>query len=331
MRSAPSAWWRRMCCLAESSGVPEDASVTLRFMFDKEQSALERKPARKARLAARGSNPLGSEDRTRGFNRSGSQQVGGTDNLPRLGFGHLAHRVHRFEARLHSPRDAVRLRLLVELTHFVPRDLQAYPGFFRYLLDDPAPRIRWEAARRLAYQMGPSHPLPQVQLEVPLHGVVDAESARSIADLRQRTMSTEGKPLAWGMEALGFLGDEPSAPLFEAHLNHKAPTMRLRAALASVRVGRMKPGLQALRNLASIAPLSRAPMVPVLAAEALVRAGEEGALTQLVVHTRALDWTSLGHGPEQILEDLTGVFRDGPDAWEDYLRRRGAWSLANKS
>lgn len=235
-------------------------------------------------------------------------------------FSDLAPRVHRFEQRLRSPHDAVRLRLLVELTHFRPRDARAFPPYFTHLLQDPAPVIRWEAARRLAYQLGPAHELPRLSAwQVPMHGLVDGASESSVARLRARTIQGGGSRLAWGLEALGLLGDEPSGPLFETYLNAPAPKLRLRAALAAVRAGRKDRGMNALHDLAHGAPEQEAPLVPVLAAEALVRAGERDALGLLVRHARSYDWTSLAHGPEQLLEDLTGQFRDSPEQWAEAI------------
>lgn len=62
-----------------------------------------------------------------------------------------------------------------------------------------------------------------------------------------------------------------------------------------------------------------------LAAEGLVRAGDAQGLERLVEQARAFDWTASPHGPEQILEDLTGTFRGCPDDWETYLEARGAF------
>lgn len=283
-------------------------SVQPRLTFGREQAVIGRGPARRSVL-----------ERDAGRPRS----VEGSQESPAPRFAALAVRVAGFHARLHSPHDAVRLRLLKELTHFRPRDERHYPRFFQYLLQDPASELRWQSARRLAAQLGPARRLPRLgPLRVPMHGVVDATNEGSLDRLRRRTVEG-GARLVWGLEVLGMVADEPSLPLFEAHLDDRAPKLRLRAALAACRVGRGDEGLDVLRGLAEVPPSPEEPMVPVLAAEALVRAGEPRGLSRLVEHARAVDWTAFAFGPQQLLEDLTGAFAGSPDDWAAYLDRHG--------
>lgn len=232
----------------------------------------------------------------------------------------LAPRVSNFFARLKSPQDSVRLRLLEELTHFRPRDGRHYPPFFRYLLDDPAAEIRWEAARRLSLQLGPTLPFSVLKgISVPSHGVIDPQDPGSVERLRKRTRSGWGTRVLWGVEALGLVGDAPSLPVVERHLDARAPQLRLRAAMAALRLGQAQDPLDVLKQLAQRHPGRSDAMVPVLAAEGLVRAGHRAGLSRLAELLGAFDWSARSHGPQQILEDLTGTFRSDPDGWLRYL------------
>ncbi|MEL6185363.1 MAG: hypothetical protein AAFU79_12130 [Myxococcota bacterium] len=241
-----------------------------------------------------------------------------SDEAPESRFRALVPRVEGFLSRLSDPEQAVRMRLLTELTRLRPRDARYYPPLFRHLLRDPAGSIRWAAARRLSLQLGPRHPFEvPASLEVPVLGVVDPLNEKSVAQVR-RKVEGAGR-LASSLELLGVLADEASQPLFTAYLDHGAPALRLRAAFGSLQVGLVDEGLAVLRSLAQVSPRGEAPMLPVLAAEAMVRAGDRSGLDRLVAHARCFPWETSPFGPCHILEDLTGVHHRSVEQWAAYV------------
>lgn len=232
----------------------------------------------------------------------------------------LAPRVPHFHERLNSPDEVVRRTLLTHLTYFRPRDSAHYPGYFRHLLKDPWPSLRWEAMHRLWEHGIPlsKEELPE-SFAAPYVGLVPREDAAKL-----RALGAPGDPLAgWTIHVLGILGDRDAVPAARQLLDSTNVFVRLSAAAALVRLGEKADGVAALESLTT-APDDASGFYRYRSAEILVRLGRKEHLEVLIGMLERGVRNDYADGPIQILEDLTGEFHPTPAAWR-------AWWTARKA
>ena len=232
----------------------------------------------------------------------------------------LAPRVPNFIERLNSPDEVVRRTLLTHLTYFRPRDSAHYPGYFRHLLKDPWPSLRWEALHRL-WEHGivlSKDELPE-SFAAPCVGLVRREDAAKL-----RVLGDANAPLAgWTLHVLGILGDREAAPAARQLLDSTNVFVRFSAAAALVRLGEKADGVAALESLLE-ARDDPSGFYRYRSAEILVRLGKKERLEVLIDMLERGVRNDYADGPIQILEDLTGAFHPTPAAWR-------AWWTAQKA
>ena len=234
-------------------------------------------------------------------------------------FPEIALRIRHLDRRMASADPKARLRVLTELTYFRARDSRVYPPFFRALLDDPSPAIRWEAAHRLWEHDPLLHPEElSKSFTVPLVGDLDAKNAQQIAAFR-KAAGAGGAEAGWAIHALSLIGDKESAPLAKALLDSTNVFTRFSAATALVRLGEAKTGREELKQMAAAAdPRDPSGYYRMCAAECLYRLGDRDAAENIIVMLETHARDDYADGTAEVLEDLTDQWFPTPQEWRKW-------------
>jgi hypothetical protein len=244
-------------------------------------------------------------------------------------FPEIARYVRHFDVRIRSPK--ARLGVLTELTYFHPRNSRLYPPFFRRLLKDPSPRLRWEALSRLddhGIRIPPEN-VPDVLL-VPLAGLLDRTEPDSVARFRRLAAGNRDAAFAgWAIKALGLIGDADSVALAERLISSKNVFVRYSAAVALVHLGKAKKGRAELAKIVDArAPDDMTGYYRWSAAERLCRLGDWGYFPVLLGLFNARK--GYADGPLGTLEDLTGQYFLTLPEWRRWWERKGKAKLLPK-
>lgn len=238
----------------------------------------------------------------------------------------ISNYVRHYNERISSPLPEMRMGVLKELTYFHQRDSRLYPPFFRQLLSDPSPKIRWEALARLddhGITVSESN-LPQ-SIEVPLVGLLDRTNSDSLAYFRtQATNTCPGG--GWAIMALGLIGDKEAGNLAESLLESEDVFVRYSAAVALIHSGKIDLGKQVLRQITR-ATQDTSGFYRVAAAERLWRLGDKQYIETIftVFKTRS----AYADGPIDVLADLTGEYFVTEEEWSEWWAKEGKAKYAD--
>jgi len=240
-------------------------------------------------------------------------------------FPEIAGLVRHFEVRMRSQDASVRKRVLHELTSNHPRDSKLYPPFFRYLLNDPSPNIRWEAISRLRDHgiFLTADELP-ASFEVTMVGLVTPGDPESLKRIRAMASADPHSPAAgWAVTALAAAQDTDAIDLLGPLTDSENVYVRYSAATAYIQLGQPHKGLPLLRGIAAT-DTDASGYYKLRAAEWLVRAGETeylGTLIEATAHRCAIGYADSGLS---ILADLTGQYFPTAKEWQAWWDHRQA-------
>jgi HEAT repeat protein len=239
-------------------------------------------------------------------------------------FPQLAQRITHLDKRLTSSNEHIRRRVLTTLVSGRPRDSRHYPAFFRALLDDPSPKVRGEAVRRLWEH---NHFLERKDLprsfHVPFVEVFDWQDAKDVARVRDMARF-RGPDGGWAIHALGIIGDKDSLPLARNLLASDNVFTRFSAAMALVQLGERVDGMDALHKLTDAVD-DHTGFYRYRAAEVLYRLGDKKAIETFFQLLESDIRANYVDGPLDILEDLTGEFFSTAAEWRLW------WRMAQKA
>jgi len=271
--------------------------------------------------------------------------------LPTEVLAPLEPRVRHLRERLECADPEVRLRASRDLTSFTPRDSRAYPPLFQRLLEDPSPQIAWRALVALdehGVRIDPE--AVPVVLDVPTIGVFRPRDPDSLAWMRGLARPPDpirdpdppapepaedrfriaaaitprpGPPSAtpgWAIRALGLVGDVVSLEAARSLDTYENVFVRYSAALARMQLGDEAAGRERLRSLAADFAADASHWYSALAAERLVRCGEEEFLAALIALIPLRRDYAEG---TCLLEDLTGEFFPTEEGWRAWWHARG--------
>lgn len=232
----------------------------------------------------------------------------------------IAARVGHLDQRMKSPDERVRRRVLTQLTYFCPRDSKHFPPFLRALLDDPSPKLRWEAVHCLWEH---NHFLERKELpaslEVPLVGEFAWQDPKHLERFRNTARTPEAVG-GWAIHALGIVGDRDSIPLANNLLSSNNVFTRFSAAMALVQLGEKKAGIDALHKMTDAADDDTG-FYRCRAAEVLVRLGDKKAITVLIQELAASKLADSSYSAAELLADLTGQYFTTAAEWRAWLKR----------
>ena len=246
---------------------------------------------------------------------------------PRLAdvFPEIAALVGHFDVRMRSPDASVRQRVQMELTYFHPRDSKLYPPFFRYLLNDESPAIRWSAINHLR-QHGvflSVDELPE-SFNAPIAGLCRPSDPESLKRIRAIAAADPHSANAgWAVTALAVAKDQAAIDLLGPLTDSENVFVRFSAALAYLELGRPETGLGLLRGIAET-DREQSGYYKLRAAEQLVRSGETEYLGTLIAATSRRSGMGYADAGISILEDLTGEYFPTPEEWSAWWQHRRA-------
>ena len=245
--------------------------------------------------------------------------AGGEDASWAERFPDIAARIPHLDQRLANPDPDIRKRVIVELTYFRPRDSRRYPPFFRALLYDPAPEIRWEAVHRLweHHHFLSRSELPKT-FRVPLLGPFQWEDHQEVKRFRASARSADAAG-GWAIHALALVGDRDSIPLAQRLLASPNVFTRFQAAVALVQLGEEAEGREALQRVAA-APDDPTGFYRYRAAECLYRLGDTSAVKTLISLLKSGVRSGYADGPLEVLQDLTGQNFTTAQEWRTWWR-----------
>jgi hypothetical protein len=234
-------------------------------------------------------------------------------------FPEVAVRIRHLDRRMANADPKVRLRVVTELTYFRPRDSRVYPPFYRALLKDPSPEVRWQAVHGLWEHnvFLDKKELPK-SFTVPLVGELEWGDAEQVKKFREAARS-KGAVGGWAIHALGIIGDEESVPLARDLLGDDNTFARFSAAVALVQLGEPKPGREALKKLAAAPDVAdTSGFYRMRAAECLYRLGDTDAAETLIAMLEAGERRDYADDPAEVLEDLTDQWFAKPAEWRKW-------------
>jgi HEAT repeat protein len=234
-------------------------------------------------------------------------------------FPEVAVRIRHFDGRMASADPKVRLRVLTELTYFRPRDSRVYPPFFRALLKDPSPEVRWQAVNILWNHniFLDEKELPRSFTE-PLVGALDRDNADDVKKFRAAARGT-GPVAGWAIHALGIIGDKESIPIARECLADDNVFTRFSAAMALIQLGEAKAGREALKKMAAAPDLNdKSGFYRMRVDECLYRLGDTDAAADLIAMLESGVRESYADDPADVLEDLTGQWFAAPAEWRKW-------------
>lgn len=237
----------------------------------------------------------------------------------------IAKRIPHLDKRLNAKDEAIRLRVLTLLTTVRPRDSKNHPPFLKAVLKDPSPKIRGQALRTLwdhDVTLAPKE-LPK-SFDVPLVGDFHWQDPKWVARMRVLAKGP-GPQGGWALYALALIGDKQSVATAKRQLKSDNVFVRFTAAIALIRLGEKKEGIDALHRITD-ARDDESGFYRYRAAETLFRAGDREAIQILFQMMERGVRSGYVDGPRDILEDLTGQYfltaAEGRKWWSEQHRKK---------